>query len=241
MASEHRPAGQTYDRKNMTEKPSYGGDQSQTALKYPKECVLRTQQQAASDGIAKVSITEPALSSDVIVKDFWPTAPITEPALSITRALELGLSAAARGLDDDWLRIGGYLMMIHSKARCDLFTPFRVACSPPGRELLSFRLTRGHFSDGEGFERIDNFRNRNEAHLESGLSWTGVTLFLLRNVLEPCSGTLCDRDVKDTSAVGGSRNMSMHNNIIPVVCNAARLLEVDKSSVCIGAAFGSRP
>ena len=33
----------------------------------------------------------------------------------------------------------------------------------------------------------------------------------------------------------------MHNNIIPVVCNAARLLEVDKSSVCIGAAFGSRP
>ena len=143
------------------------------------------------------------------------------------------MAAASSGREDSWLGMDGYIARIHGKSRSELFIPFRVACSPPGRDLFSLRLTRGTFTDGETFERIDNFRNRNEAHLASGLSWTGVTLFLLRN-LDSCSGTLCDRAVKDTSAVGGSRSMRTYNtNSLSAACVSIAKLSRVKPEQCM--------
>jgi len=79
--------------------------------------------------------------------------------------------------EDCWQRVGKCLARIHGQERAELFIPFRVPGSPPGRELFSVRLTKGKFRDGRSFEKLDSFRNRYDAHTQLSGAWTGITLF----------------------------------------------------------------
>jgi hypothetical protein len=87
----------------------------------------------------------------------------------------------AENLDDEWRVIGDSLSRVHKHARLNLFTPFRVQGSPPGRELHAVRVTKGVYQSGETFERADSFRNKHAAHFAMNEPWTGVTTFFMKN------------------------------------------------------------
>ena len=70
---------------------------------------------------------------------------------------------------------------IHTAPREELFTPMRVAGSPPSRRLTNTRITEGtYIDDGEKFRYVDAWTSRNTAHRSLGRRWVGVTKFLLR-------------------------------------------------------------
>jgi hypothetical protein len=82
---------------------------------------------------------------------------------------------------DDWSRKGVWMVRTHERPRLELFTPLRVAGSPPAKSLTPTRVTRGKFNDnGEAFEIIDTWTARSTAHRALSRSWTGSTLFLSR-------------------------------------------------------------
>ena len=83
--------------------------------------------------------------------------------------------------EDDWIYENGMVARIHSAPREELFTPMRVAGSPPSRRLTNTRITEGtYIDDGETFRHVDAWTSRNTAHRSLGRRWVGVTKFLLR-------------------------------------------------------------
>ena len=84
-------------------------------------------------------------------------------------------------LEDDWIHEDGIITRVHSAPRTELFTPMRVAGSPPSRRLTSTRITEGvYVDDGERFRLVDAWTARSTAHRCLGRRWIGVTKFLLR-------------------------------------------------------------
>jgi hypothetical protein len=82
---------------------------------------------------------------------------------------------------DDWSRDGAWMIRTHERPRLELFTPLRVAGSPPAKNLTPTRVTRGKFDDnGESFEIVDTWTARPSAHRALSRSWTGSTLFLIK-------------------------------------------------------------
>ena len=86
--------------------------------------------------------------------------------------------------EDIWRPINddGRLRRCHARPRRQLFTPIRVAGSPPGKALTAVRITEGVFNDnGEAFRIADNWTARSTAHQDLGRLWTGSTTFVLRS------------------------------------------------------------
>ena len=106
--------------------------------------------------------------------------------------------------EDCWQRVGKCLARIHGQERTELFTPFRVPGGPLGRDLFSVRLTRGKFRDGTNVEKLDNFRNRYDAHTQMSGAWTGTTLFFPRSTYDMRSQNLYGPSAQCSLAVGGS-------------------------------------
>ena len=85
------------------------------------------------------------------------------------------------GDGDGWQKHGECLVRVHAKPRQALFTPLRVAGSPPAKALTAVRITEGVFCDNnEAFARTDNWTSRSAAHLDLGRRWTGSTRFIAR-------------------------------------------------------------
>ncbi len=74
----------------------------------------------------------------------------------------------------------GTIVMTHLKERTELFTPLRVAGSPPVKSLTAIRITQGVFDNGQEFHRRDNWTARATAHLKLARPWTGTTTFILK-------------------------------------------------------------
>ena len=84
-----------------------------------------------------------------------------------------------------WHRDGLKLQRSHGKARRTLFTPTRVAGSPPAKALTNLRITTGHYlDDGEEFTMVDAWTSRPTAHRDLGRYWLGSTTFVLKNAHE---------------------------------------------------------
>ena len=84
-------------------------------------------------------------------------------------------------MEDQWKQDdNGLIIMNHFKARRDLFTPLRVAGSPPVKSLTAVTITRGVFDDGREFCRRDNWTTRSTAHLRLARPWTGTTTFVMK-------------------------------------------------------------
>ena len=81
--------------------------------------------------------------------------------------------------DDD---PGGSLVRVHRKHRRELFTPLRVAGSPPAKALATLRVTTGQFViSGRSFRIVDSWTARAGAHRDLGEAWTGQTTFIKKS------------------------------------------------------------
>jgi len=90
---------------------------------------------------------------------------------------------ASEDAGDAWRsESSGMLRRMHVIKREHLFTPFRVAGSPPGRDLYSVRVTEGTYESGIGFKLVDSWRNRHDAHARLQGKWTGSTTFYLKPI-----------------------------------------------------------
>ena len=82
---------------------------------------------------------------------------------------------------DPWAdeETGGDLVRVHLKHRRELFTPLRVAGSPPAKALSTLRVTTGQFViSGRSFRIVDSWTARAGAHRDLGEAWTGKTTFV---------------------------------------------------------------
>jgi hypothetical protein len=82
---------------------------------------------------------------------------------------------------DGWKNTGLWMVREHRRARKELFTPLRVAGSPPAKTLTPTRVTRGRFVGGETFCVTDTWTSRACAHRALSRPWIGSTFFLLRS------------------------------------------------------------
>ena len=81
--------------------------------------------------------------------------------------------------DDD---AGGEVARIHRKHRRELFTPRRVAGSPPIKALATLRVTTGRFViSGRSFRIVDSWTARAGAHRDLGEALTGRTTFVKKS------------------------------------------------------------
>ena len=77
---------------------------------------------------------------------------------------------------------GGNLVRVHRKHRRELFTPLRVAGSPPAKALATLRVTTGQFViSGRSFRIVDSWTARAGAHRDLGEAWTGQTTFIKKS------------------------------------------------------------
>ena len=77
---------------------------------------------------------------------------------------------------------GGEVARVHRKPRRELFTPRRVAGSPPTKALATLRVTTGRFVvSGRAFRIADSWTARAGAHRDFGEAWTGRTVFVKRS------------------------------------------------------------
>ena len=77
---------------------------------------------------------------------------------------------------------GGEVARVHRKHRRELFTPRRVAGSPPTNALATLRVTTGRFVvSGRSFRIVDSWTARTGAHRDLGEAWTGRTTFVKKS------------------------------------------------------------
>ena len=92
--------------------------------------------------------------------------------------------AALEQVADSWddEEAGGSLVRVHRKHRRELFTPLRVAGSPPAKALATLRVTTGQFViGGRSFRIVDSWTARAGAHRDLGEAWTGRTTFIKKS------------------------------------------------------------
>ena len=92
--------------------------------------------------------------------------------------------AAMKQVADSWAdeEAGGDLVRVHRKHRRELFTPLRVAGSPPAKALATLRVTTGQFViSGRSFRIVDSWTARAGAHRDLGEAWTGQTTFIKKS------------------------------------------------------------
>ena len=66
--------------------------------------------------------------------------------------------------------------------RRELFTPRRVAGSPPTKALATVRVTTGQFViSGRAFRIVDSWTARGGPHRDLGEAWTGQTTFVKKS------------------------------------------------------------
>ena len=101
---------------------------------------------------------------------------------------------------DIWSTDGYIQTRLHRRSRRELFTPLRVSSSPPARSLFTCRITTGRFDeDGERFQVIDSWTNRNTAHRIMSRPWTGKTEFILKR-----EHVFAERDIAVQPITAGS-------------------------------------
>jgi hypothetical protein len=144
-------------------------------------------------GINTTAATPGALAATTTTTTTTPTTTTTTTAQQL-RLQEAGESKEEKSEDkrcgsaesalDAWKGEGANLIRLHEQSRTALFTPFRVAQAPRGRDLHSVRVTQGTFLEsGKEFTITDNWRNSYRAHLELSGPWVGETTFF-RNSFE---------------------------------------------------------
>ena len=100
---------------------------------------------------------------------------------------------------DIWLTDGYIQTRIHKRSRRELFTPLRIASSPPARSLFTCRITTGRYDeDGSRFQVVDSWTNRSTAHRALSRPWTGKTEFILKQT------GFAERDVAVQPITAGS-------------------------------------
>ncbi len=113
-------------------------------------------------------------------------------------------SLNVHGEEDVWRIEGQCVVREHRRPRTTLFTPLRVAGSPPAKALTGTRVTRGvYLDDGKAFVRTDSWTARGTAHLCLSRRWVGNTTFILKSSDFERSVTSANGDFHRPS-VGGS-------------------------------------
>jgi hypothetical protein len=85
----------------------------------------------------------------------------------------------ACALQDDWQELPNACIRIHARPRVNLFTPMRVAGSPPAKALANSRITTGmYINSKEMFQVRDSWHARATAHRALDEPWVGFTSFL---------------------------------------------------------------
>ena len=148
---------------------------------------LWLQEKVRDKTLSVIKVPGPENPADLMTK-YLPAAEIEKhlETLAVERRDNRAESAPKLGMNmlqapDAWAQSGESLARTHSRPRSQMFTPMRVAGSPPAKALTSTRITTGVFLDnGEAFRIVDEWRGRGDCHRDLHRTWTGTTQFFLR-------------------------------------------------------------